>query len=218
MSSTTLDRSLVAYSLAGGAGLLAAGSTEAAVIYSGALNQNVAFSSGSHTLNVGGLGSMDFNFTSSFPGGGLWTYGVEVSGTGMDIAQGSVIGNADNIASGSSIDGSLGFTGKDLVVADFWDDGTSLDGEFAANSTGFLGFESASGNFGWVRLSFGAPLDPTGGFTIVDWAYENTGAAIQAGQTSSGGGGVPLPGAAALAALAAGATGLRGWRKRERAA
>ena len=216
MSSTSFDRHLFAYSLAGGAGLLAAGSTEAAVIYSGALNQNVAFSSGSHTLNVGGSGSMDFNFTSNLPGDGLWAYGVEVSGTGMDIAQGSVIGNADNVASGSSIDGSLGFTGKDLVVADFWDDGTFRDGEFAANSTGFLGFQSASGNFGWVRLSFGAPLDPTGGFTIVDWAYENTGAAIQAGQTSSGG--VPLPGAAALAALAAGATGLRGWRKRERAA
>ena len=64
-------------------------------------------------------------------------------------------------------------------------------------------------NFGWVHLN----TTGTTGFpaTIVDYAYENSGGSITAGQ-------VPEPTTfALLGVMAAGAVGVRAWRKRKAA-
>ena len=62
--------------------------------------------------------------------------------------------------------------------------------------------------YGWIRIAGGSTL----GFpaTIVDWAYENSGAGIR-----TGAGVIPEPGSVALGCLAAGAAGLVAWRKRK---
>ncbi|MFM1832400.1 MAG: hypothetical protein RLZZ461_716, partial [Planctomycetota bacterium] len=75
-------------------------------------------------------------------------------------------------------------------------------------------------NYGWIEIL--ESLTPTGdglfGIKLGDWAYDDSGVAITAGQTvsnSGGGGGTPVvPGPAGLAVLAMGAAGVR--RKRDR--
>ena len=212
MSSAVLDRQLLAYTLAGGAGMLAAGSADAAIIYSGLLNQSVTFGS-SYAIDFDG-GGTDLTLQLIQSGGGAFhAQSVSTSTTGVFSPTLSVF--ATNFASGDSVGGGgvIGNTTKTLASYD--SAGTLFGGEFPGNATGFLGFTVGT-DIGWVRLSFGGPLNATTGYTVVDWAYDNTGAVIRAGQTTSGA--VPLPGAAALAALAAGASGLRGRRGRERAA
>jgi len=68
MSSPALDRQLVAYTLAGGAGMLAAGSADAAIIYSGLLNQAVALGSSPATDFNGGGDDLTFQLTQSGTG------------------------------------------------------------------------------------------------------------------------------------------------------
>jgi hypothetical protein len=80
--------------------------------------------------------------------------------------------------------------------------------------------------YGWLHLSFsitdGFGPDPTFGpdLTILDWAYDDSGAQLPAGQTQTPTQ-TPEPASAVstgLAALAMGATGLRKWRKTRKAA
>lgn len=79
-------------------------------------------------------------------------------------------------------------------------------------TTAFMGVEffDASNNerFGWIRINGGSTL----GFpaTIVDWAYDDSGAGIL-----TGAGIVPEPSSLALGCLAAGAAGLVAWRRRK---
>lgn len=79
-----------------------------------------------------------------------------------------------------------------------------------AGETGLIGFAFDPDNvpgaqtfFGWVRMSVGDNATSDG--AIVDWAYDDSGAAIAAGT-------VPEPGSLAL--LAMGATGLLALRRR----
>jgi hypothetical protein len=86
--------------------------------------------------------------------------------------------------------------------------------------TGFVGFMAYSTvnpspilRFGWIRVRWSA--DPISGFPnsieALDWAIEDSGAAILAGA-------VPEPGTMSMALLAAGAAGIVAWRKRKNAA
>ncbi len=94
--------------------------------------------------------------------------------------------------------------------------------------TGIVGVQPANGDYGWIRLRlddlglnqpFGAPLanGPLGDglnyadkITVIDWAYEDSGAAIHAGAT-----GQTVPEPSSLALLAAGALGLGAFRVRK---
>ena len=58
---------------------------------------------------------------------------------------------------------------------------------YAAGVDNFLGFRLQSGYFGWLRLQFDDTAPGT--ITILDGAYDNTGAPIAAGSTSGGLGG-----------------------------
>jgi len=81
-------------------------------------------------------------------------------------------------------------------------------------------FTTAAGltDYGWVQLSYSVGTDPGSGpdLTIIDYAWNNSGALLPAGDT-----GVPEPSTAGLmglGALALGAAGLRRWRKSRQAA
>jgi hypothetical protein len=85
-------------------------------------------------------------------------------------------------------------------------------GSFAFSKTGFAGFQlpaSKGGGLGWMRFEV---FDRNGdGFPdelqAIDWAYNNAGGGINAGQTS-----VPEP--SALGLLALGSAGVLAWRRR----
>jgi hypothetical protein len=88
--------------------------------------------------------------------------------------------------------------------------------------TGFVGFVAYNSTdptplprFGWIRIRWSADL--ISGFPnsieALDWAIEDSGAALLAGDT-----GVPEPGTMSMALLALGAAGIVSWRKRKNAA
>lgn len=100
-------------------------------------------------------------------------------------------------------------------------------GNFPLGVTGIAGVQLASGNYGWIRLKLedlglnqpfatllGAPLGDGQNYadkiTVIDWAYEDNGAPIHAGDN-----GQTVPEPSALALLAAGAAGIGAFRRRK---
>jgi hypothetical protein len=73
--------------------------------------------------------------------------------------------------------------------------------------------------YGWIRLKWDADgvTSYPNSITALDWALEDSGAAILAGDTGPAAA-VPEPGALSMAVLAAGAAGILAWRKRRAAA
>jgi len=88
------------------------------------------------------------------------------------------------------------------------------NGDFYPGATnGFVGFENAAGDLGWLHLQ--VTIDGRGYPTqleLIGWAYNDVaGAPIDAGQTTE----TPEPGTAALGLLALGAVGILALRKRQ---
>lgn len=211
-ASPALDRALFAYAIAGGAGVIAAGSADAAIIYSGLLNQSVGFGSTVDLDFDGGGVDLTFHNATFNPG---FTDARAMSAASVGIASPSST-DAFNFTAGAAIDSSSKYTtSSNKILASFDGSGGQVSGNFPANATGFLGFQLNGTDYGWVRLTLGAPLDGTNSYTIVDWAYDDSGAPILAGQTTAAA--IPLPAAAALAGLAIGASALRSRRQRARA-
>ena len=88
----------------------------------------------------------------------------------------------------------------------------AFTGQWTSGGTGYIGFKFVAANgqtdYGWMRIS----IDPTlflnqqNSAVVIDWAYNNTGAPIMAGQ-------IPEPSSLALAFLGSGAVGLALWRQ-----
>ena len=91
------------------------------------------------------------------------------------------------------------------------------------SSTGFLGVQTVAGNFGWIQVHVvaqsnnGVQTGQPESATIIDYAYDDTGAHLTAGQTSA----VPEPSTTmllGLGAIAMGAAGVRRLRRRKKEA
>jgi hypothetical protein len=215
---TQLSRHFLACSaFVGTAALMSAQKTDAAVVYSGLENISVPTTNGTGGIyldltkpgsffipTTGGGGATegldtllpgwDVNFYRSGTGNLRWYY------NGGALAVSNAVGHVAALSAGVMVDASSGLGTRQTMVPEF------------TGTTAFMGVEffDASNNerFGWIRINGG----PTLGFpaTIVDWAYEDSGAGIL-----TGAGIVPEPSSLALGCLAAGAAGLVAWRRRK---
>jgi hypothetical protein len=208
-------------------GLFACNQADADIVNSGAGNGfsfsgAAGFNSGSVDFDnngnpdiifyaIGGPGNMGFaiNDNNLYSVGGMAIGGT----TGgfyfpTQFAAGASIGTG-----GQSFGPFIGWQGYRIgatsVSTDPW-------GVFAnGTATGFIGFQfygvtAGSGiglMNGWVQVALDSN---TFTYSVLDWAYENMGNTIQAGDTGNA---IPEPSGLALAALAAGAVSLRRRRK-----
>jgi len=171
-------------------------STEAAVVYSGTLNVPVSSTFDSTYLDIDAF--------SSVPSAGAgWDvdvfFGGEAFGNSAAFQPARVSVGANTaiirLGAGTVIDASLNYFNGAAGSSAHMGNGA---GQFASGSEGYLGFRFTENDadgpyFGWMRVVF----SNTGGAgTIVDWAYDNSGAPIAAGV-------VPEPSAMMLGGLGA---------------
>jgi hypothetical protein len=220
---TQLNRHFLSCSaFVGTAVLMSAQRADAAVVYSGLENISVPTTNG-----TGGI-YLDLTKPGSFfiptKGGGGAAEGLNTVLPGWDVNFYRGSATFTNALRWYYNGGALAaFNGAHHVAAlgaGVMVDGSSALGTYQnmgptfTSTTAFMGVEffNASNNplFGWIRVTGGSTL----GFpaTIVDWAYEDSGAGIL-----TGAGIVPEPSSLALGCLAAGAAGLVAWRKRKAA-
>ena len=231
-------RSILALA-AGATGLPLIDSADAAIIVDSSLNGTViGWNTGagqtrsvSRSLpsNFGNANSFHLSTLATVNGGSNASnyVGVAVSKTGGVLFQlGTVPVGGDTApaylaAPGATVGAGIGVAGLAHVNLGFSTYSNIGNLGFSGPPSKYLLFSFSNNgttNYGWIEL-----LSTTAAFssqksaysaTLGDWAYDDTGATITAGQT------VPEPASAALAmggALVAGAAGLRRWRK-ERAA
>lgn len=204
----------VAYAAAGAATAVGAATTaEAAIHYSGPINEHFAAASGSqsvHYFNLGGAGnSFGLAQTNFGSGVGVAKFGIfgAVSGAFAGFSA-SGFPYVSKLAFGANINGGqFGATAPVGTMAFAYGYANS---QWLAAGKGYIGFRFNDGSglqYGWAQINMdGAPGNT---FTLVDYAYGDVGDSITAGQ-------VPEPGSLALLAL--GGLGLVAWRKRRSAA
>ncbi len=216
-----IDGRLVAYATLAGAALAApalAPTADASIVYSGVVNINIPSTTSGIYLNVAtgvfatspsGAPGWDLNLWSS-SGLSIWANNSASPNDGAlsNFTGGSSATAVDNLPFGTLIDGSWSYgrtnsaetTGATAFL--FNSDQNLFGFTFLNEGTGQL-------DFGWARISLSgtAASQPR---TLVEYAYEDSGAGIPAG--------VPEPTTMALfGVMAAGALGVRAWRKRKAA-
>ena len=200
-------RTRVGLHLAACAAATVAGTSSAAIVWSGIVNLNIPSNIDGVYLNVvtGQSGSAG----SSVPGWDVNPYGGSTlqffpsTGGGYARGQGSSTTLVDNLAFGTVIGAALSFGsgtgGVETTGA------TAFNLNSSQNLVGFrfTSTELGAGTYyGWMRIEVGATLaaQPR---SIVEYAYEDSGTGIIAGN-------IPAPGALAVLGLA----GLAGRRRR----
>jgi len=217
-------RKLLSYTAAASSAFVFSATADAAVIYSGTKNIT---SDGFVDINGGGN---DFSITvSSMPGASSYGYANLNPIGGAQFIR-TNFRDVKKLASGSTISAGGNFFDSQgsfrYVVIDS-SGGKFEEGDWAGGAagetSGFAGFklnDNGTDIFGWLRFSIenegpGNPFIAEGfpvKVTLIDWAYEDTGASILAGQKVSA---VPLPGSLGL--LAMGVSGLAAFRRRKKA-
>lgn len=216
--SPRIDGRLAAYATLAGAALAAPAipNADATIVYSGIVNFNIPSTTSGIYLNVvtgvtsttpGGAPGWDLNPWSS-SSLEIWGNNSASPNDGvLDNFTGGAAGSVDNLPVGAVIDGSWNYGRTDSTVE------TSGPTAFNLNSSnnifGFKFLNESTGvyDFGWARVSLSGTLGSQPR-AIVEYAYEDTGSSIMAGQ-------VPEPSTMALlGVMAAGALGVRAWRKR----
>jgi hypothetical protein len=187
----------------------------AAVIYSGA--QNIQLTYGPPGLYINLVTKASSTVPASVPGWDINPYVhspnfLIYSPAKLTFVKSSVdvgAGDTAKLPAGASIGSSSTF----VNYFDGFMNNNSI-GEWTGAGSGYLGikFSEAGVNggspmYGWIQISknAGTPTAAPTGINILDWAYDNSGASISAGN-------VPEP--SSLALLAAGATGLCVRRRR----
>jgi hypothetical protein len=198
---------IAGYAAAAAAGAVA-GTANASITYSGPLNIPVVNTGidiffGAAPAHLGlfhqSLGS-GYGAAIEHPNAG-GTPGVEVAG----FAAGNY-NYATNVAAGAAISALPTFLGSNVTGTLAFASGFA-NSQFVDAGDAFLGVRFNTNQYGWVHLRMDA--SPLNSFTIVDFAFAGPGEAIHAGE---------VPGPGSLAALALGALGLKGWRRRSVAA
>jgi hypothetical protein len=175
----------------------------AAIVYSGSLNTPIiADFSGIYLNLVTGATARDSSLAgwdiNPWVSGGSWrVFPNGASASGVVVGASGV---ASDLLPGTLIDGASTYiTGSSNTVARTYNPGPGILG---------IRFIRESDNavlFGWIRMNLPGGSSATAG-TIVDYAYEDTGAAINAGA-------VPAP-TAGMGLLAMGGLGLLGRRRK----
>lgn len=224
---SSFQQRLTAYSTVAVAGaacaLATAPKAEAAIVYSGALND---------TVTASGIGSYfnltTFAFGASYtavnggntaaPALNLWgtassyaylypssttvnRFEANAAGATLELSGGTAIGPASTY--GTTRTGPTG--------------GIITNGGWTANTTGYFGIKfldptTGLTDYGWVYATMSGTPSTTPS-VILGAAYDNTGAGILAGQT----GAVPEPGTLGLLAAGALGAGALAWRRRQAA-
>lgn len=239
-------RMAVSLSALGAGALLAGGTAEAGIIYSGPINADVGYALGAlDHYNSGPLGPISATFSFLRIGYGSNIRAIIGTGCGcvkfatqtlthLGVTSISFLKLFNAGAKWSTQVTGTHYYPHVKVGARAWGSAIRDSGApFTAYSTAGVGpfsdkyalfviGEGPDTLYGWLHLSFsitdGFGPDSTFGpdLTILDWAYDDTGAQLAAGQTTAPETTTPEPASAVstgLAALAMGAVGLRKWRR-----
>lgn len=207
-----IDGRLAAYATLAGVALAVPAVAKADIVYSGMVNFSVP-------NNFDGLYINFVTGQTGTAGGDVpgWNWNPYNGGTGLQYFWNSA--PTPNINGGLSLDGTtyaVLTAGTPITPGDMYINLTASSataawrtGQDAYLGVRFINSQTSQTNFGWVHFnttgSTGFPA------TIVEYAYDNAGGSINAGQ-------VPEPSTTALlAVMAAGALGVRAWRKRKAA-
>ncbi len=207
---TTTKQDWRLYAAAGAAALAAGSTADAAIIYVDPTLKTTA------TLNTGGkhfsIDGLNVNLLVS--NGSAFEAGAFLNGGRnffFDESGGTGAGYAMKFKPGSSVKGvpaqDVAFRGIKTFASN------TVFGAFTTGKTGIGGFKlpsSKGGGEGWLRVevsSINGDSRPDE-LTVIDWAYNDAGGGISAGQETA----VPEP--SALGLLAMGSAGLLAWRRR----
>lgn len=200
-----------AYATAGIATALAgANSAEAAIHYSGVINVPVPTGENfNHSFALDNGASISFLNVPGTGANGIALFRLfEAAGTHMFVGTSSGgYRYPSKLASGANISAGPFAAFNANYFATLAAGGGFAHSKFLAAGTGFIGFRFNGGSgieYGWARVTMNG--SPGNAFTLVDYAWGDTGTAVTAGQT------VPEP--ASLGLLAVGAAGLLLWRRR----
>ena len=218
------EKRLLAYAVAAGAVLAAAGPADASVVY-GAVGTQMA-RNGSITVDITGTAyKFGFdNLSATTPGPGhLFN---SVGGAGMSPGVTGNFGfmatalssNAAKLALHSPVGPSGNFNHYGAILFQTWQVNSKSyrQGNFLQGADGYLGFRIPDAghvaNYGWVHLDNFTVAPNASSYRVVDWAYQDNGGPIKAGEGPTA---VPEPTSSALALIAMGAAGLAIYRKRK---
>ena len=213
ISSPTSSKTLAAGS-ASIAALLSASAANATIIY---FNPETKITSGNTTVgnvywNIDGVDGYEAVLTNS--GGDYFPKNLLSDNNDFYVI--SDKGNLLGLAASESISNERVFGSS--VYKIFYSAQLSYVSNIISGVSTYIGFQfkpSGTMLYGWANVTLTAG-GSYGSFVINEWAYDDSGSSIQAGQTSA----VPEPAtyALGLGALALGAAGLRRMRQRKRLA
>ena len=221
------EKRLLAYAVAAGAVLAAAGPADASVVY-GKVDKSMEYNSGSYLINIvdiGGsnIGAINFsnynllstsdknpNHYSTVAWAGAGATGMESFGV---MVQGT-LGSAMKLPAGANVGPSGDFSSAGKLFQHL-NMGNPLNFGLFLEGDGYLGFKIKTVDniaYGWVHLDNFNLAPKATSYRIVDWAYQNDGTTITSGEGATA---VPEPTSSALALIAMGAAGVAIYRKRK---
>jgi hypothetical protein len=207
---------LASYAALAGAALAAPAVADAAIIYSGPISLNIPSTTAGIYLNVvtgvsattpAGAPGWDINPWGS---GSFFVYSAASGGVVSGFAGGTSTTLVDNLPLSTLIDASSPNYGTSNSVETTGSTAFLLNS--SSNYAGFRFLNEVTGvtNYGWIEFSLSTAFNSQPR-TVVAYAYDDSGAGILVGA-------VPEPSTFALfGVMAAGALGVREWRKRKAA-